>query len=219
MADAFITQGERETAQLKRTAVSASAAAVLLLTLALMGWMLARVAEHPGVPREVGELPSWFAGAPPVAGGRARSPGAAGAAKEAAAAHRQEAGAPIASVKHGAAATPASEKAAAAGGDYTDFASGQVEIGLKEYVFVPSRIRTRPGTVTFVLRNEGRFAHDFHVEGQGVDIHADKFSPGRTIRVQVTMQEGEYKVRCPLSNHDERGMHATLIVTSNLGGG
>lgn len=184
-----------------------------------MGWMLSRVAEHPGVPREISELPSWFSSALPVPGARQRSPASAAAAGEAATAHRHEAGTTIASAKLGAAAVRPSAKDAPAEGNYTDFASGQVEIGLKEYQFVPSRIRTRPGTVTFVLRNVGRFAHDFHVEGPGVDTHADKFSPGRTIRVQVTMQEGEYKVSCPLSNHDERGMHATLIVTSKLAGG
>ena len=215
----FVTQGERETAQLKRAAVTASAAAVLLLTLALMDWMLARVAEHPGVPREVGELPSWFTGAMPVAGGRARSPVAAGAAKEAAAAHGHEAGATMASVKPGAAAAQPPAKAAPAEGNYTDFASGQVEISLTEYEMKPSKLRTRPGKVTFLLRNDGRFAHNFHVEGPGVDAHAEKFSPGRTVRVEVVFQEGEYKISCPLSNHDERGMSGTLIVTSKLAGG
>lgn len=219
MADAFVTQGEREATLLKRTAVTACAAAVLLGTLALMGWMLGRVAEHPGVPREISELPSWFTTAMQVPRARQRSPASVVAAGEAAAAHRHEAGATIAPVRPGAAAARPPAKAAPAEGNYTDFASGQVEIALKEYKFAPSRLRTRPGPVTFVLRNEGRFAHDFHVEGPGVDTHADKFSPGRTIRVQVTMQEGEYKVSCPLSNHDERGMHATLIVTSKLGGG
>ena len=191
MAGAFVTQGERETTLLKRTAATACVATVLLGTLVLMAWMLARVAEHPGVPREISESPSWFTGAVPVPGARQRSPASA----------------------------PAAGAAAPAEGDYTDFANGQVEIALKEYEFVPRRMRTRPGTVTFVLRNEGRFAHDFHVEGPGVDTHADKFSPGRTIRVQVTMQEGEYKVSCPLSNHDERGMHAALVVSSKLAGG
>jgi plastocyanin len=204
MADAFPTRRERETAQLRRTAAAAAAAAVLLLTLALMGWMLARVVEHPGVPRETGELPSWFTGAPPVAGGQARPAVAAGASREAGAAHGHEAGA---------------AKAAPAEGDYTDFASGRVEISLKEYVMKPGRLRTRPGKVTFVLRNDGRFAHNFHVEGPGVDAHAEKFSPGRTIRLEAALQEGEYRISCPLSNHDERGMRGTLLVTSKLGGG
>jgi plastocyanin len=176
----------------KSIAAYAATLAVLGFTVVILGWMFARVAEHPGVPRETGVLPSWFTGTPPVAG--------------------------VATEKPGASAAPAQAKAGPTDGDYKDFANGEIEIDLKEYEFVPSRIRTRPGTVVFVLRNAGRFAHDFHVEGPGFEVYAEKFSPGRTVRVQAVMQEGEYKVSCPLSNHDERGMHGKLIVTSKLAG-
>lgn len=175
--------------------------AVLGFTIVLLGWMLARVAEHPGVPRDPGAPPSWFAGTPAVTG-----------------AHPHNAGAAVASAKPGASAAPVPAEAGAAEGDYKDFANGEIAIDLKEYEFVPSRIRTRPGAVVFVLRNAGRFAHDFHVEGPGVEVYAEKFSPGRTVRVQAVLQEGEYKVSCPLSNHDERGMNGKLIVTPKLAG-
>lgn len=177
-----------------------------------MGWMLAQVAEHPGVPREVGELPRWFAGEPAVRGARERSPAPV------AAAHGPEASAAIASIKPGTPAARSPEKTDAAEGDYAEFAGGQIEIALLEYKMKPNKIRVKPGTVTFVLRNEGRFAHDFHVEGPGVEAYAAKFSPGRMVRLEVTLQEGEYKISCPLSNHDQRGMHGTLIVTSKLTG-
>lgn len=184
---------------MKSFAASAAALAVLGFTAVLLGWMLGRVAEHPGVPRETGALPAWFTGAPAAAG-----------------AHAHEAGAASGSAQSG--ASSAQARAGAAEGDYHDFANGEIAIALKEYEFVPSRIRTRPGTVVFVLRNEGRFAHDFHVEGPGVEVYAEKFSPGRTVRVQAVLQEGEYKVSCPLSNHDERGMNGRLIVISKLAG-
>lgn len=212
VARALGARGEQDPAQLRRIAAVASVVAVLSLTLVLMGWMLAQVAEHPGVPREVGELPSWFTGGTALRGARERAPAPA------AAEHGHEAGAAIASIKPSASAARAPEKTDAAEGDYAEFAGGQVEIALKEYVMTPHKIRTRPGMVTFVLRNEGRFAHNFHLEGPGVEAHAEKFSPGRTIRLQVAMQEGEYKISCPLSNHDERGMRGTLIVTSKLAG-
>lgn len=218
VARVLVTWEEQGLTPLKRTAVTTSAAAVLLLTLLLTGWMLAQVAERPGVPREVGELPSWFAGGPAVHGARARSPAPAGVAGEAAAAHGREAGAAIASIKPAAPATRAPEKTAPADGDYAEFASGKVEIAFKEYELTPSKIRVGPGKVTFVLRNEGRYSHDFHVEGPGIDITTQKFGPGRTIRLEVSLQEGEHKISCPLSNHDERGMHGTLIVTSKLAG-
>lgn len=174
--------------------------AVLGFTIVLLGWMLASVAEHPGVPRETGTLPSWFTGAPAASG-----------------VHPRDAVAAVASAKPGASVAQAQAGAAESG--YRDFVNGEIEIALKEYEFTPSRIRTRPGTVIFVLRNEGRFAHDFHVEGPGFEVYAEKFSPGRTVRVQAVMQEGEYKVSCPLSNHGERGMNGKLIVTSKLAGG
>jgi uncharacterized cupredoxin-like copper-binding protein len=173
--------------------------AVLLLTLLLMGWMLGQVAEHPGVPRAVGKLPPWFAGELAVPGARERPAAGTATAGHAAAEHEPE-------------------KTTAAEGDYAEFAGGQVEIALMEYEMKPNKIRVKPGAVTFVLRNEGRFAHDFHVEGPGVEAHAAKFSPGRTVRLEVTLQEGEYKISCPLSNHDQRGMHGTLIATAKLTG-
>lgn len=218
MAGALAAHGERETTHLKRAAVTASAAAVLLLTLMLMGWMLARVAEHPGVPREVSELPYWFTGVPAVPGARERTPVAVAAPGEAAAAHGHKAGTAVASVRPSAPLARTLEKTDAADGDYAEFTSGQIEIALTEYEMTPSKMRTRPGTVTFVLRNDGRFAHNFHVEGPGVDAHAAKFSPGRTVHLEVSLQEGEYKISCPLSNHDQRGMHGTLIVTAKLAG-
>ena len=199
MARALVTRGEGDLTLLKRIVAAASAVAILSLTLLLTGWMLAQVAEHPGVPREVGALPSWFAGE--RAPRSAREP-------------------PAATAEAGAATAAASAKPATADGDYAEFASGKVEIAFKEYQLTPNKIRVGPGKVTFALRNEGRYSHDFriNVEGPGIDITTQKFGPGRTIRLEVALQEGEYKISCPLSNHDERGMHGTLIVTSKLAG-
>jgi len=212
VARALVARGAQDPAQLRRIAAVASAVAVLSLTVVLMGWMLAQVAEHPGVPRELGELPHWFAGEPAMRGARERVPAPATAE------HGHQAGVAIAAIKPGTPAARTAEKTDAAEGDYTEFRGGQVEIALKEYEMVPNKIRVKPGAVTFVLRNEGRFAHNFHVEGPGVEAHAEKFSPGRTVRLEVTLQEGDYKISCPLSNHDQRGMHGTLVVTSKLAG-
>jgi len=147
-----------------------------------MGWMAAKVAEHPGVPRELSPLPAWFSGAPapPAPAREARTP-----------AH---------------AAAPAAE--------FVDVAGGKVEIVFSEYEMKPNHIRVGAGPVTFVLRNEGRFAHNFHVEGPGIDTTAEKFSPGRTLRLELALQAGEYKISCPLSNHDQRGMHGALVATA-----
>ena len=172
--------------------------AILGLTAVLLGWMFARVAEYPGAPRELGAPPPWFAGVELKA---APKPGPAE-------------GAPVV------AAPPALATAGKPAADegFVEVSGGTVPIGLKEYELEPGKIKVAPGKVTFVLRNEGRFAHNFNVEGPGIDTTAEKFSPGRTVRLEVALQEGEYKISCPLSNHDQRGMHGTLVVTSKLAG-
>jgi len=112
---------------------------------------------------------------------------------------------------------PATAGTPAADEGFVEVSGGTVPIGLKEYELEPGKIKVAPGKVTFVLRNAGRFAHNFHVEGNGVDTTANKFSPGATVRLELTLQEGKYKISCPLSNHDERGMTGTLIVSAKGG--
>lgn len=195
----------------------------MALTAGLVGWMIARVSEYPGVPREVGDLPPWFVS---EVGSLRKAPGPAlpaaadqpAAGTERTGAPQREAGSEVAAATATTAAPAQAARApgskAAADDGFVAVAGAKVEIVFKEYELKPNKIRTPPGTITFVLRNEGRFSHDFHVDGPGVEAHAAKFSPGRTVRLEVTLQEGEYKISCPLSNHDERGMHGILIATS-----
>lgn len=230
MTSAHVSSANRTVPVLfRKLATLASSVAMVALTVTLIGWMIARVAEHPGVPREVGDLPPWFVA---EVGSLRKAPGPAlRAAADQLAAGAERAGAPQREAAGEAAVTSAKTAApdsaarapsskAAADDDFVEVAGAKVEIAFKEYQLTPNKIRVGPGKVTFVLRNEGRYSHDFriNVEGPGIDITTPKFGPGRTIRLEVALQEGEYKISCPLSNHDERGMHGTLIVTSKLAG-
>jgi uncharacterized cupredoxin-like copper-binding protein len=113
------------------------------------------------------------------------------------------------------------------GTDYVRVEGNEIKIALQEYELVPNKIMVRPGSYTFVLSNEGRFSHDFQVQGPGavhgshasypVDAHAAKFAPGRTVSLEVTFTlEGQYHIMCPLSNHDERGMNGIVTVLSEF---
>ncbi len=181
----------RQNALALKTAALSAAAATLLA--GLLVWMLLVVAEQPGVPRELGDLPPWFGGEqlPP----RLRADLAAAAQAPKAAEAQQGA-------------------QAVAREEFVQVDGTTIEIVLTEYEMKPRHIRARPGAVRFVLRNEGRFAHNFHVEGQGVDTTAEKFSPGRTVSLELSLREGEYKISCPLSNHDQRGMHGLLVLAA-----
>jgi uncharacterized cupredoxin-like copper-binding protein len=70
----------------------------------------------------------------------------------------------------------------------------------------------KAGTITFVLTNEGRYTHDFRVEGQGVDERAPKVGRGRSREWEITLAPGSYNISCPISNHADRGMIGTLEV-------
>ncbi len=104
----------------------------------------------------------------------------------------------------GPAATPQDGKPAAQ--------EGPVNIVLKDFSLDPDQFTVRAGKVTFVLTNGGRYTHDFRVDGQGVDKKAPKVAVGRERRWEITLEPGEYRISCPISNHDERGMLGTLVV-------
>ncbi len=97
-----------------------------------------------------------------------------------------------------------------------------VQISLKDFRLDPDQVTARAGTVTFVLKNEGRFTHDFRVEGPGpdlpdcceVDEKAPKVGRGRTREWQITLEPGSYRISCPISNHADRGMTGTLMVVA-----
>jgi len=95
----------------------------------------------------------------------------------------------------------------------TPLPPAEVRVGLKDFELDPNEIAARSGGLTFVLVNEGRFTHDFHVEGNGVDDHSGRIGAGRTSEWKITLVPGTYKVSCLVSNHAERGMTGTLVVT------
>ncbi len=94
----------------------------------------------------------------------------------------------------------------------TPASQGTVEIALRDFELAPDEITVKAGEVTFVLTNEGRYTHDFRIDGEGVDMNAGKVGARRTDEWEVTLEPGEYRISCRISNHDERGMVGTMTV-------
>lgn len=94
-----------------------------------------------------------------------------------------------------------------------DLAAHTVEVTLTEYAIeIPHEVPT--GTITFALVNEGDEIHSFQIEGQGIsDGLPDYLEPGQAGLVEVTLGPGIYEVFCPIGDHAEQGMAATLTVT------
>ncbi len=91
-------------------------------------------------------------------------------------------------------------------------AENRVELSLKDFVLNPDTLTARAGAITFVLTNEGRYTHDFRVDGNGVDKKAPKVGRGRSREWEITLGPGTYAISCPISNHADRGMVGTLTV-------
>jgi uncharacterized cupredoxin-like copper-binding protein len=87
-----------------------------------------------------------------------------------------------------------------------------VNVTLTEYrIEMPDELAA--GTVTFTIANNGSEAHNFEIEGQGVEEKLENnLEPGQTATLEVTLEPGEYEIYCPVEGHDELGMRKDVEV-------
>lgn len=96
-------------------------------------------------------------------------------------------------------------------------------IGFGEFAVSLEAPAIRPGPVSFVVRNGGQLDHGFEMEiegrdssgsgsGDGFKMETEIIPPGETIRFDLDLAPGVYKVECFVGNHDDRGMEALLEV-------
>jgi uncharacterized cupredoxin-like copper-binding protein len=87
-----------------------------------------------------------------------------------------------------------------------------VTVEMKEFRFIPSRIKVDRGRVTFEVQNRGEIPHVFQITGAGIDTHI-ALLPGGATTLDVTLKTpGEYTLTCPMPMHSEAGMHGSLVV-------
>ena len=93
-------------------------------------------------------------------------------------------------------------------------ASKTVMVGEQEFSITPSSIAlTRPGTYKFRVTNNGMIGHALEIEGHGVEQKTGTIEPGKTATLQVSLTKaGSYEVYCPIDDHKNKGMKATLTV-------
>lgn len=107
---------------------------------------------------------------------------------------------------------------------------GGFEIGFGEFAVTLEAPAIRPGPVTFVIRNGGKLVHGFEMESESEDgdssgpgsggddgfkIEQPTFAPGETIRVDLDLAAGVYKIECFVANHDDLGMEILLDVRAD----
>jgi hypothetical protein len=91
---------------------------------------------------------------------------------------------------------------------------GVVEISLVDFRVKPQIINAKPDSMTIRIRNDGRLPHAFRIRGiGGTRLKVPTILPGRTAaRVGVRLPRGDWRLFCPLSNHEELGMYGTLVI-------
>ena len=111
--------------------------------------------------------------------------------------------------------------ATVAGG--VDPRAGGFEIALGEWALTPEARAIRPGRVTFVIRNRGKFRHGFEIEIRRIDErdggdHDDddaesaELRPGENTTLTMTLAPGVYEIECFVEDHDDMGMRGRLEV-------
>ena len=70
-----------------------------------------------------------------------------------------------------------------------------------------------PGTYTFQISNEGKFAHNLTVSGPAVSAAAaPDIAPGQSGQLTVTLMKGSYELWCSIDGHKDLGMDIHLAV-------
>lgn len=95
-----------------------------------------------------------------------------------------------------------------------------VEVQLDEFTIdLPESVPA--GTVSFELSNVGEIEHSFAIEGPGIeggDELESSLAPTETFVYTAELQPGTYTVWCPIGDHREQGMEATIEVTEGPAG-
>jgi hypothetical protein len=100
------------------------------------------------------------------------------------------------------------------GADATRARDGVVEVRLTDYRVKPQVIRAEKDSLTIRVRNDGRLPHAFRIRGTGgTRLKLSTLMPGEeAARVGVTLPRGDWRLFCPLANHEELGMYASLVI-------
>jgi plastocyanin len=84
-----------------------------------------------------------------------------------------------------------------------------------EYYFVLSRPSVRAGEVTVELNNQGQDAHNLNLQLEGEEGEVLAIPETQSLQRSVAHFElapGTYRLWCSLPEHEEKGMHTTLVV-------
>lgn len=89
----------------------------------------------------------------------------------------------------------------------------RILVRASSYAYEPSAVTVGSGRVRFVVTNAADIVHGFEVEGHGLEEAIEEIPAGATDSLTVEFETpGEYRIYCPVGDHESRGMTGTLTV-------
>lgn len=85
-----------------------------------------------------------------------------------------------------------------------------------EWSYTLSRPEVDTGEVIVELNNQGEDSHNLKLQREGSaepPAAIPVAEPAKQTSARLTLSPGSYRLYCSLDQHDEKGMHATLLVT------
>jgi plastocyanin len=84
-----------------------------------------------------------------------------------------------------------------------------------EYYFVLSRPKVKAGELTVELNNQGEDPHNLNIQREDDDGEPLQIAETASLQRDVAtfdLPPGTYRLWCSLPEHEEKGMHTTLVV-------
>jgi len=91
--------------------------------------------------------------------------------------------------------------------------SGKFTVTLDDYFIRPQNLRVPSGNLTITVTNKGRLGHTLRIRTR-TDRNVLAFTtlqPGESKTRSFKLSRGTYTMYCVLANHEELGMHGTLV--------
>jgi len=87
-------------------------------------------------------------------------------------------------------------------------------LALSEYRLRPKEFEMpKAGSFRFKVVNQGKTVHALEVEGPKGEVETKELKPGAKANLDVdASKDGDYKLYCPVSDHEKRGMTGKLTV-------
>jgi plastocyanin len=93
--------------------------------------------------------------------------------------------------------------------------ANRVSARAAEFYWVLSRPKVKAGTVTIELNNQGEDPHNLNLRREGDEGDPLQILETPSLERTVTsfdLPAGKYRLWCSLPEHEEKGMHTTLVV-------